>query len=539
MSRTPVQLKVIAHDARTEVLNLKPLPEGAVFKVLFVYPNVQRTRTAQVGIAVLSACLKRMGGQTRLFDSTTLHRGHEMESFQRAVDEYQPDLLAYSVRSAEWSLVRELLALGKSRGIRQIAGGPHPTHAPEETIPHVDALVIGEGEGPITDIVRRLQAGESIAGIPNTWVNTPDGVVKSPKRDLIPDLDILPLPDWRLFDDIHHRHSYIRDVMGDYEVVAAIEGSRGCPFTCTYCSNSALMESYAGHGSWRREKSPQRIMEELTSFRDTFGSLDFVYWVDEIWLTGLERLKRFRDLYKPLIGAPFSIMERPECVTEEKIKVIADAGLYCICIGLETGDEDLRTRLLDRRTKLDVLRRAFTLPKRYGIKVHAFTMLGLPGQDAASLMKTWRFMRDIMPHSAQFTIFFPLKGTRLHDQVVQMGLYDGKGTVEDVYEGTVLRQECIDKKLVCRYRWLFQTYAIRPGWWPIIAFHVCRKVGLAYWLLFKAGPACSRAIRYQFGRLNNLRRCTPGVALRKIARNMVAVPGAAVSRLTRSLTPGR
>ena len=164
------------------------------------------------------------------------------------------------------------------------------------------------------DIARALASGKPLTGIANTWVSTGEtglpgesGVVKAPKRDLIHDLDTVPLPDWRLFPKEHYEKSYIRTVMGGgVELVAAIEGSRGCPFTCTYCSNTTLMEDYRGHGRWRREKSPERIVDELDAFRREFGGLDFVYWVDEIFLTGVERLKRFRDLYRDRIGAPFS-----------------------------------------------------------------------------------------------------------------------------------------------------------------------------------------------------------------------------------------
>ncbi len=533
MQSKPVQLGVVSKKAPDLAFDLSPLPGGCAPKVLFVYPNVQRVRTVQLGIAVLSACLKRIGVKTRLFDTTALRRGCELEPFSRVLDEFRPDILAYSVRSNEWSLVKELLAEGRSRGITQIVGGPHPTHAPEDTIDHVDALVIGEGEGAITDIVRRLSAGDSITGIPNTWVNTDDGVVKAPKRDLISDLDTIPLPDWRLFDDIHTKQSYIRDMMDDVEVVAAIEGSRGCPYTCTYCANSALMESYAGQGRWRREKSPERIVEELQAFREVFGALDFVYWVDEIWLTGIERLRRFRDAYKSGVGVPFSIMERPECVTEEKIKIISDAGLHYIAIGLESGDEELRSKLLQRHTKLEVLRRAFILPKRYGIRVHAFTMLGLPGQDEVSMMKTWDFMRQILPDTAQFTIFQPLEGTKLYDQVIEMGMYHPDDATESFYDGTMLRQDGIDGKLVNRYRLLFDRYAVRPGVWPVIAFHSCRHVRLIFWLIMSAVPACRRFLGRQLSRCGNLRRCTPREAMRKIINNVLELPRVVYSSLAR------
>ncbi|MCH7704325.1 MAG: B12-binding domain-containing radical SAM protein [Planctomycetes bacterium] len=518
-----VQLNVGRDGVATAEPDLTPLPPGTQLRVLFVYPNVQRVWTFQIGIGILSSCLKQMGAETQLFDTTETPRGEESAPFRAILDDYQPDLIAYSIRSNEWTLTQELLTIGRARRIPQILGGPHATHAPEDCIPFADAIVIGEGEGAMADIARALASGEPLAGIANTWVNTQRGVVKTPKRDLIRDLDTLPFPDWRLFDEVHYKKSFIRDIMGgNLEVVAAIEGSRGCPFTCTYCSNSTLMEDYKGQGRWRREKSPERMVEELEAFRREFGRLDFVYWVDEIWLTGLDRLKAFRDLYKPRVGVPFSIMERPECITEEKIAVIADAGLHFVAIGLESGDEELRAGLLNRRTSIEILRQAFTLRKKYKIKVHAFTMVGLPGQDEASMMKTWRFMREVMPTSAQFSYFFPLKGTKLHDQSVDMGIYTPGEMIESYHAGSVLDQEdVIGHDVLTRYHDLFNKYVTRQGVGGALAFHLGRKNRLAYWWFIKASPVLIAQWRRGVNRFGNLLRCTPREAIRKIVANAV------------------
>ena len=525
MSENLVQLGLPSDLKTDEVLSFAPLPEGSTFKVLFVYPNVQRVRTPQLGVAILSSCLKRINARTALFDTTSIKKGHELDAFERAVAKHRPDLLAYSARSNEWMLTKRLIDRGRLLGIPQVVGGPHPTHDPENAMQQVDLIVLGEGEGAMLDVVRSLAMGRDVAGIPNTWVRSGSQIIMTPKRNLIRDLDVLPFPDWQLFGEQHYQRSYIASIMDGMRLVAAIEGSRGCPFTCTYCSNSTLMESYAGQGKWRREKSPERIVEELAAFRelfrDRFGEMDFVYWVDEIWLTGIERLKRFRDLYKRQIGVPFSIMERPECITEEKIRVIADAGLHYIAIGLESGDEDLRATLLNRRTAMSTLVQAFLLPKQHGIKVHAFTMLGLPGQDVPSMMLTWRFMRRIMPTSAQFSIFFPLVGTKLFDYTIQMGMYEPAEDMEEsYYSGTVLKQEAIDNKLVLRYQTLLGKYVTKPGLLAASAFHVYRAIVPAYQLRFHSLPSMARAAAHQWRRLRNLLRFGPRKAVGKIRDNL-------------------
>lgn len=230
-------------------------------------------------------------------------------------------------------------------------------------------------------------------------------------------------------------------------------------------------------------------------------------------------------------------MERPECITEEKMAIIADAGLHYVAIGLESGDEALREKLLNRKTSRDVLERSLKLPKEFGVKVHVFTMLGLPGQDEASMMKTWSFMREVEPTTAQFSLFFPLKGTPLYDQSIAMGIYDPKEVVDDYYTGSVLQQEdVITQKLLLRYHTLFTEYATQAGTWPVVAFHVCRKSTLAFWLLFTVLPPVRDVFNRQVHRVRKLLACTPRQAIRKMTRNLVELPSSIWSTLFRSRT---
>ncbi|MCP4591205.1 MAG: radical SAM protein, partial [bacterium] len=479
----------------------------------------------------------RIGAETRLFDATSLPRGGESAAFKRAVEDFAPDLIAYSVRSNEWRLTRELLAQGAAYGVAQIVGGQHPTHAPQQTVSHVDALVQGEGEGAIMDIARHLAAGQSLAGIANTWVNTPEGVVATPKRRLIADLDQLPLPDWRLFPEEHYRRSFLSK-FAQADIIAAIEGSRGCPYSCAYCSNPPLRDSYAGLGKWRREKSPERMVMELEAFREALGGLGFVYWVDEVWLTKLARLERFRDLYKTRIGVPFSITERPECITEEKLAVMADAGMYSVALGLESGDARVREEVLNRHTPADTLMRAFMLPREYGVKVHAFTMVGLPGQDEASMLKSWRFLRRVRPYTAQFSVFYPIPGTRLYDQTIVGGMFDPEDAIEHWFASSVLRLPDAQRRLIVRYRRLLEAYTARRGLAAVAAFHLYRKVGWAYHLRFGLGPKLISRAAALGGRLSSLYRSGFREATRKILLALGGMLVSAQGRVRRFRSPG-
>jgi len=295
-------------------------------KILFVYPNIQRgARTPQLGICSLSAVLKLHGHECDLYDTTLVESGQEQTTFVQKLEDFQPHLVAFSIRSNEVRMVRLLKEL-IPEGITVVAGGYHATVATQEMMETFDIAVQGEGEYALLELVEKLEKGESLKDVQNVWVRENGVVHKNSLRALV-DLDDLPFPDWQIFDEEHFTSHYLKGgVARGANIVGTFEGSRGCIFTCTYCSSPHLMNMYGGR-SWRREKSPERMAEEVHTLKKLLGRLDYIYFVDEIFLTQRPRLERFRDIFSSQVNIPFTFMERPELITEEKMKLISEAGL--------------------------------------------------------------------------------------------------------------------------------------------------------------------------------------------------------------------
>ena len=101
--------------------------------VLFVYPNIGGGRSIQLGLASLSAVLKRDGHRTDLFDTTFYDYKKEyaliVDDLKKKIDAFNPDLLAISCRSMEFPFVLKLLGSIKDLKVTNILGGPHPTVA--------------------------------------------------------------------------------------------------------------------------------------------------------------------------------------------------------------------------------------------------------------------------------------------------------------------------------------------------------------------------------------------------------------------------
>jgi radical SAM superfamily enzyme YgiQ (UPF0313 family) len=445
-------------------------------KILFVYPNVTRDKSPQLGICSLAGVARELGHECRLFDLTVIPRGEESSLFKSQMESYRPDLLAVSCRSNEWTFTAELFRSVDTGDTVTIFGGPHATVAPEEVIEIADVVVLGEGERTFEELLRGIESGKDISTTRGCWGEKDGQVVKNEMRDLIPDLDALPTPYWELFDDTHYRGSFVKERITDATVVGAFEGSRGCPFACTYCTNDYVRNLYKGKGKWRREKSPERIVEEVLLFREIYG-LDFIYWVDEVMLTDLDRLKVFRDLYRAKVGVPFCFMERPENMTDEKVRVIKEAGAQVASIGIESGDEQLRMNLLNRRLSQEKIVSAFQASEKHGITTHAFTIIGYPDESDDSTMETFKLLKEARPDTVQTTIFYPLRKTKLFDIVVEKGLFDPDSPMPSrYYHGTSLDFSEAKKKELLRSQYLLSNFD-KIG---LRTFEIARRSKLAF-----------------------------------------------------------
>jgi len=392
-------------------------------KILFVYPNVTSQRSPQLGICMIASVAHQLGHECYMFDLTCIPRGKEVSTFKSKIESIKPDLLAVSCRSNEWPMIEKLFQSVNVSNILKVFGGPHATVAPEETLEIADIAVIGEGENTFSELLKRIKDGKDISKIAGTWTKKNGSIIKNDMRDLISDLDNLPFPYWNIFDSIHYKKSYVMEHFKGAGIVGTFETTRGCPYGCTYCTNDYIRGLYKDKGKWRREKSPERIIEEVKKFRDEYG-LDGIYWIDEVVLTNIDRLKKFRDLYVSEIGVPFVFMERPENMTDEKVSIIKQAGAKMVSIGIESGDENIRRNLLNRHHSQETIINAFQTAKKYGITTYAFTMIGFPGEDRESIKNTYNLLKQAQPDKVQTTIFFPLGKTKLYEKTVREGLFD-------------------------------------------------------------------------------------------------------------------
>jgi len=422
-------------------------------------------------IAVLSALLKKEGHEVELFDSTyyslsygvnsegikaeqlnvvpfdLTSRGIRMktsnwrEDLSTQVERFLPDLIAISSTEDMWELA--LIMLGeledyvRRHDIPVIAGGVFPTFAPQLVINHplISMVCIGEGENALVELCEKLDSGKPYDSVTNLWVKMSNGSVKKNPISKPVDIDQNPIIDLSLFEE----QRLYRPMAGRVYKMFPIETHRGCPFTCRFCNSPDQMKLYdkeAGGGFFRK-KSMKVVHKELKYLKGTLGCEYNYFWADTFLAMSNWEFDEFCEMYSD-IKLPFWMQTRPETVTDDKLRKLADVGLHRISFGIEHGDEDFRKRMLDRRWKNELIIETLKIPHRYDIQFSLNNITGFPQETRELAMATVELNRQIDADNANIYSFVPFHGTPLRKVCEDEGLIDSKAIVKALTDKPML-----------------------------------------------------------------------------------------------------
>jgi len=396
-------------------------------KILFVYPDFKINMdpvTQQVtgveeggwymeGVSSLSAVLKKAGHDVSLYHLT---RPAGRGEFQKRIKEEGPDLVGFVTMTREYPQVKEYaLWVKDALQVPVISGSYHPTTLPEEVIntEGIDMICRGEGEEALLELVERMDAGEDYTGTRSIWLKREKGIIRNPVRPLIEDIDELPLPDFKIFD--------FDKLMSTRINTGVVMLSRGCPYSCTYCSNKKMRDIYPNKSRYSRFHSPEYSIEYLRKLLDTCPGIEYINFRDDILPWKEDWLERFTTLYKKEIGLPFICNYRANLVTLEIVRMLRDAGCYQIFFGVESGNDYIRNQVLNRHMSREKIVEAFKACREVGIKTVAYNMVGLPYEDKSTVLDSIKLNVEIRADHSLSPIYYPYPDTRLFEVAVEEG----------------------------------------------------------------------------------------------------------------------
>jgi len=338
------------------------------------------------GCRVITALLKQNGHEVRsCFLPFFGASGGDFTwdpAFDRAVAE--ADLFMMSVLSCyETRAATVTKYIRKERpGVPVVWGGVHATSLPEACLRYADYVIRGECEESTVEFCRRMEAGEDVRETMNlAYLDERGEVVKNTLAPLPFDLDQYPDPDYDLDD--HFVLDGTRIIPANQDIYRKLHATlpggkvpayhsittRGCPFVCTYCHQSELVTTYPTkeYKSRRlRYKSVRRTIDEIKAQLERWPFLEQVgFSDDDFFARPLDEIREFAEIYPKEIGRPFAVAAIPVSIREEKLKLLLDAGLKRIQIGIQSGSRRLNKEIYQRPLNIEKLHEALALLDRY------------------------------------------------------------------------------------------------------------------------------------------------------------------------------
>lgn len=431
------------------------------------------------GIMSMSAVLKEAGHDVAL----TIAAQEDPVQVAKAV---QPDILGYSVMTGSqnyyFELNQALRTALPDKQVMSVFGGPHPTFFPEMLKQDgVDAVCVGEGEGPIVDLANALDQGNFQPDIPNWWFKVDGEIVKNPVRPLIRALGDLPRPDRALIYDKHAptHHSPIKHFMA----------GRGCPYHCTYCFNHAWYQIYK-----REKRGYQRpvdhVIAEVNWVRKHYP-LEQVVFLDDLFIIFVDWLEEFAERFPKEVGLPFFCNVRSNLISPEKVALLKKAGANTVSMGIEAGNDRLRNDLLKRKMSRDTIIESGRMLHQAGINLTSTNILALPTGTLEDDLDTMRLNAQAKVKYAHAFLFQPYPATELGEFTQQNGLM--AGSFEDI--GSIAWDTSIlirDEKEKQQIKYLQRWFALGvefPWLEPVIVWLIQippnSVVDKLYWWLHK------------------------------------------------------
>jgi radical SAM superfamily enzyme YgiQ (UPF0313 family) len=378
-------------------------------RILFVAPrshNPKQTyREYPLGVGFLGTLLKQHGHEVRVYDQNV--EGPDDEGLLQLVAEFQPEIAGFSVITPNYPVARKQM-----RRLKQLhpdmwvlAGGIHATLFPDDLVADgADAVVLGEGEPVIVELVASLGQGRDLGGLPGLLFRARTGeVIRTAGHCQAASLDELPVVDRSLYNLAKYTHH-------------SMLASRGCPHHCAFCCNYTGTVRDDGVGV----RGPEKVIAEMEHLRDAYGARE-IFFADDIFLLRKHDIVEFcRACAARAVGVKWIGQMRADRVDDTVAQAMRGAECQRIYFGVESGSDHI-LRKADKGMTTAQIRRGIRAALHAGMRVKTGWIYGLPGS-LREQYKSIPFMLDLRPHEISIHQLIPFPGTIYYTDPSRFGI---------------------------------------------------------------------------------------------------------------------
>ncbi|MFH1575549.1 MAG: radical SAM protein [Candidatus Nealsonbacteria bacterium] len=390
-------------------------------KILLINPPSEfKTPVLPLGLASIASYLKNKNGNLDIMVIDAWAEELTYKEIENRAFQTQADIVGIYMVSPRYEKTKSAIEACRKALPESviIAGGPHPSAVPSETlndIPQLDICAIGEGEITMDELVNALQNKSDLSGISGLAYRDQNGkTVFTKPRDFIENLDILPFPARELFPLEKYK---THPPYGKKNPYFTMVTSRGCPFHCAYCSKDVFKNRY-------RSRSPKNVCDEIEELISKYGAQEIQFYDDDFTMD-MKRAEEICDeISKRNLKFRWSCLTRVNLVDENLLKKMKKAGCWLVSYGVESGSQ----KILDSINKgftINQVISTFELTRRIGLATICYFIIGLPGETKETIRETVDLIKKIRPNfiSGGMLTIFP--GSRLFNSI-RNGEYLGK-----------------------------------------------------------------------------------------------------------------
>lgn len=397
-----------------------------------------------LGLGYVASALRRDGHEVEVFDSRV--RGMGLGETMREVLSREFDFFGVTALDAHKRNLQTIAQTVRKhkKGAVILAGGYLATLNAERLLtacPEIDFVVRGEGEAVAPEVIGRIARAEDWRSTPGVAYLLDGAPVVNPPAPLIQDLDSLPFPS----RDSHDQTTRV--------MPAQISGSRGCYHRCSFCCVNSFYGISGNHPP--RYRSAENVLDELESVVTERGIKSFGFLDDDFLgpsaATHERAVKIAEGIKSRKLDITFSMECRVDEVDEDMLRLLKDAGLVHVLLGVESGVQ----RQLDtynKRATVEQNRQAIEMVRRVGLRLTSGFIMLDPYVTMAETLQNIEFMREMK---------LVEEGKIAHiDYLMKLTLYHGVPLMEKVQADGLLRENGLDVDYVFKDRQFRMMYRL-------------------------------------------------------------------------------
>jgi len=341
------------------------------------------------------------------FSAEPFHRQRLIDALRRT------DVVGLTVLSTTINQINNIRTLISQHNpdIHLLIGGPHCTLQPETALKETEAdvCVQGDGEMIISDIRQAFEKQKEFSEIPGVWYRTASGIHHGPQPRPIIDLNTLPFPARNLVKRYTYGHEYDPHLKaGEF---TSIITSRGCPYSCRFCSRGSVsMQQY-------RRRSTENIIAELKEIQQQ-GYRHVVFSDDCFPGNMTQAFALFDAIISENIHLKYSVTAtRVDVADEELYATMRNAGVTHMQFGLESGTQEVLD-FYHKHITVDMIQTAIRLSHEAGFFTIGSFIFGAPFETIEQFNRTLQFAKSLPLDSASFLPLRYMVGSSLWTQAV-------------------------------------------------------------------------------------------------------------------------